>query len=103
MRKFAIVVLFAVAGLAVGLALTRHVPPRYTVGEQLTLPANSRAAGRLAAVASSQHVPGVGVHVLSERTFEITGHGTSMAAARRAVSTVRKAIDRVPHPPFDVT
>jgi hypothetical protein len=97
LRSLAIVLLLGLAGLVAGVAYaaTDLGPRSYTATEEFTLPAPSRDANRLAAVARSQHVQGVRVRVLDGHTLQVTGHGSltgSVTALQAVVSQVRKAI-----------
>ena len=97
LRSLAIVVLLGLVGLVAGAAFasTDLGPRRYTATEEFALPAHSRDAIRLAAVARSQHVRGVRVRVLDGHTLQVTGHGSltgSVSALEAVVSQVRKAI-----------
>jgi len=90
------VVLLGLAGLVAGVAYAATVwPGSYTATTEFTVPAHSHEAIRLAAVARSQHVPGVRVLVLNERAFDVTGPGslTGSVSAEMAVDRqVWKAI-----------
>jgi len=70
----AIVVLLGLAGLVAGVAYAATVTPTsYEATTAFAVPAHSRDAIRLAAVARSQHVPGVRVRVINARAFNVTG------------------------------
>jgi len=92
----AIVVLLGLAGLVAGVACAAMAwPGSYSATTEFTVPAHSRDATRLAAVARSQQFPGVRVRVLNGRTFQVTGHGSltgSVSAELAVVRQVRKAV-----------
>ena len=91
----AIVVLLGLAGLIAGVAYAATVSPSsYTATTEFTLPAHSRDAIRLAAVARSQHVPGVRVLVLNAHAFNVTGHG-SLAGSVGAEMAVDRHVWKV--------
>jgi hypothetical protein len=103
-RKLATVALLPALGLIAGHVLTYPVPGSYVYVASFGLPGptHGRDAAHLAAVVKSQHVRGIRVKVFSEREFEVSGHGSSASAAVRAVSTVRKALYRIPHLRYNV-
>jgi hypothetical protein len=99
LRRLATVALLATLGLVVGASMTVFGPRSYIAGEEFVLPAHSKDAFRLAAVASSLHVHGVRVRVLPGDTLQIIGHGSRHGAARalnEVATQVRKAINRMP-------
>ena len=101
-RKLATVSLLAALGLVAGIALTNPVPRSYVYVESFAVPGHSGDTVHLAAVVRSLHVHGVRVRVESGNDFQVAGHGSSAQAAVKAVTMVRKAIARMPHPRYNV-
>jgi hypothetical protein len=96
MRRRLAIVLFGFLGLVVGVVVTALGSRSYTSDAVIEVPAHSRDAKVLVAVARNQHVQGVRVRIFDAHIVSLTGHGSLAGSVRAVWAVARKLIDSVP-------